>query len=372
MAEALQHDMWDCWDDKLTPFDQALEAAAKECETVSPDPATLCDLLEEKTLISEGTYARVYRIGEKLALKQFRGAGELHDAHVRELRTLNLISHLPDAHLLCLRKAAVINHNEKNALGLYFDFYPYSLEGIIFGRGSSERTLDERAMLGIVRALLVASAALSRLGTLTRDFKPSNVLIAASGDVCLADFNFASALQFGRCDKPLHSYVQTPRFRAPELLDVRSDSLSAYDARADVWSIGVIFLCMILRRHPFTDTPSDLARLRQFRRKNGALLGEKLPRLLRRSKRLSPASSQLLLAMLSVDVSIRPTAQECLRQLDECTRLLDLHEGVETPMSEFELRRRYADALRRHLPQDAEMLHDKVRHAYERDSADAS
>jgi serine/threonine-protein kinase ULK2 len=58
-----------------------------------------------------------------------------------------------------------------------------------------------------------------------------------------ADFGFARRLQ---SESLAESVVGSPLYMAPELLEYKS-----YDAKADLWSVGIILYEMLVNDHPF-------------------------------------------------------------------------------------------------------------------------
>jgi serine/threonine protein kinase len=106
-----------------------------------------------------------------------------------------------------------------------------------------------RVALPMTRALAFAHAH----GLIHRDVKPSNILLTASGDPMLADFGIAKIIseEVTLDLTGTNAMIGTPEYMAPEQVTSKN-----VDARADIYSLGVVLYEMVTGRKPFTaDTP---------------------------------------------------------------------------------------------------------------------
>ncbi|KZV84420.1 Pkinase-domain-containing protein, partial [Exidia glandulosa HHB12029] len=96
------------------------------------------------------------------------------------------------------------------------------------------------------------------MGLAHRDLKLDNCVMTLDNCVKLIDFGTATVFHYpGKAATLATGVVGSDPYLAPEVL-----SSETYDPRkTDVWSVAVIFLCMILRRFPWTlpDAKKDLS-----------------------------------------------------------------------------------------------------------------
>jgi tetratricopeptide (TPR) repeat protein/tRNA A-37 threonylcarbamoyl transferase component Bud32 len=107
--------------------------------------------------------------------------------------------------------------------------------------------LDE--FFEIARQCASALAAAHRRGVLHRDLKPENILLTRDGQVKILDFGLGKALPLSTESTLADTepgLKGTPGYMAPEALLEKE-----VDARADLFSLGVVFYEMLAGRHPF-------------------------------------------------------------------------------------------------------------------------
>ncbi len=207
--------------------------------------------------LGEGTYAIVY-LGhlradpsQQVAIKKIKVNADYRDGltmdAIREVKHLQELSHPNIIGLHC-----VFSSKNQN-LNLVLEYLPLGdLEQLIRdGDGVRYGAADVKAWMGMLgRAVWFCHARF----VLHRDIKPNNLLIAADGEVKLADFGLARS--FADPYPNMTHQVITRWYRPPELLY----GARHYSGAVDVWSMGVVFAELILRT-PFLPGHSDVHQL---------------------------------------------------------------------------------------------------------------
>lgn len=136
---------------------------------------------------------------------------------------------------------------------------PYIVMEFLEGR-DLKSVLDQQDTLDVDRALkitlqtLEAMAEAHSLGIVHRDLKPANIFLTSDlhGDVCVKVLDFGISKLLDPEDDGMemtttHALMGSPYYMSPEQMMSTRD----VDARADIWSIGVVLYQMLAGRVPF-------------------------------------------------------------------------------------------------------------------------
>ncbi len=137
-----------------------------------------------------------------------------------------------------------------------------------FLHGTDLQTLIERGPLPLEEAveyLLQACEAVAEahlLGMVHRDIKPSNLFLTRRRDrrplVKVLDFGISKIpldeAELGPIVTATNAVIGSPRYMSPEQIR----SAKTVDARADIWSLGIVLHELVTGQHPFpAETPWD-------------------------------------------------------------------------------------------------------------------
>ncbi|KIP04846.1 hypothetical protein PHLGIDRAFT_108991 [Phlebiopsis gigantea 11061_1 CR5-6] len=110
-------------------------------------------------------------------------------------------------------------------------------------KATKDGTIEERYVSVIIREVLFALGYLHKSGIIHRDLKAANILITAAGKVMICDFGVSALLVTASSKR--NTLVGTPHWMAPEVAHA-----SAYDAKADIWSLGIMIYEMVTGNVP--------------------------------------------------------------------------------------------------------------------------
>jgi eukaryotic-like serine/threonine-protein kinase len=198
--------------------------------------------------VGSGGFGTVYLaedtwIDKKVALKVPHKQGVDFGELLREPRLLATLNHPNIVTILTAEK-------QENVFFIVMEFVPgETLEAIIARDGALEVPLALDYTCQISNAVDHAH----RQGVLHRDLRPSNVLVADSGLLKVADFGTSRFLEIAAHGTTV---IGSPPYMAPEQFEGKAVFAS------DVYSLGVTMYQMLTGALPYdTPSPADLGRL---------------------------------------------------------------------------------------------------------------
>ncbi|XP_039238663.1 uncharacterized protein LOC113990269 isoform X4 [Pipra filicauda] len=225
-------------------------------------PLTRHFLAELKRYVSEGNPTKKYtlqqQIGQGTFGTVFRGVDIATGGQVA-IKKIFVLDRKNTRELVLTEVAVLRSWKHPNIIH-YIDSYLFNeelwivmeyVEGCTLSTVVSKQALEEEMIASISQECLKALDFLHSHRMIHRDIKSDNILLGIDGSVKLIDFGFCAWLQ--PWQKKRWSFIGTRFYMAPEML--RGDR---YDAKVDIWALGITALEMVDGPTQPKDVPPEL------------------------------------------------------------------------------------------------------------------
>ncbi|CAH8440222.1 unnamed protein product [Schistosoma rodhaini] len=312
------------------------------------DPSGIFSLIE---VVGKGTYGNVYkgrytRTGQLAAIKVMPITEEDEEEIKLEIDTLKKLSN--HRNIASYYGAFIKKSSPRDHLWLAME---YCGAGSVADLIKSTRTksLKEDWIAYISREILRGLMHLHANRVIHRDIKGQNVLLTDNAEVKLVDFGVSAQLDktFGK----RNTFIGTPYWMAPEVIHCEQDSSCTYDARSDIWSLGITALEMAEGRPPLCEMHPMRALF--------LIMRNSPPRLKQSpngSRHWTPRFHDFVNKCLTKDFHKRPNTSELFR-----------HEFITNLPNERQIRIQLKDHIDRHRRNRQTEEHEKI---YEYEGSD--
>jgi TRAF2/NCK-interacting kinase len=268
------------------------------------EPAGIFDLME---VVGNGTYGQVYKgrhvKTQQLAAIKIMNINEEEEEEIKmEINMLKRYSHhrnIATYYGAFIQKLPSTS-GKHDQLWLVMEFCGSgSITELI--KNTKGLTLKEEWIAYICREILNGLAHLHKNNVIHRDIKGQNVLLTDSAEVKLVDFGVSA--QLDRTVGRRNTFIGTPYWMAPEVIACDENPDATYDARSDLWSLGITSLEMAEGCPPLADMHPMRALF---------LIPRNTPPRLKSGRKWSKKFNAFIETVLVKDYTMRPFTEKLL------------------------------------------------------------
>ncbi|CAH8525403.1 unnamed protein product [Schistosoma turkestanicum] len=210
------------------------------------NPADIWEVISE---LGDGAFGKVYKTQKRdtnllAALKRvdFDSEDELEDFMVE----IDILTNFKHKNILSLHEVYIY----ENKLWMYLELCGGgALDSIM---ETLEKPLTEAQIRFISREVLQGLGFLHEKLIIHRDMKAGNILLTLNNEIKLADFGVSAKLADEKQKR--FTFIGTPYWMAPEVINCETSKDAPYNWKADIWSFGITLIELAQRRPPHNST----------------------------------------------------------------------------------------------------------------------
>ncbi|KAF3932947.1 hypothetical protein ABW20_dc0101988 [Dactylellina cionopaga] len=270
--------------------------AASLASAKGPSGRELAENYRIDEMVGKGAFGSVYKAWDKMnrrwvAIKVFDLEGDDDIADLtEEIAILSACRH-PNV------TEHYISFFKGHHLWIVMEFVDYgSCQDWI--RATSVR--DEEYIAVIIREIVKALIYIHDCQLIHRDLKAANILLSSKGDVKLADFGVSARVTEYASIR--NTFVGTPLWMAPEVINTHLSKEAGYGSKIDIWSLGITAYELAVGEPPYAGSTHARAIL---------AIGSHAPA--RLSTDFSSAFQDFIATCLVKDPRGRPTSRQLLK-----------------------------------------------------------
>ncbi|CAH8570973.1 unnamed protein product [Schistosoma intercalatum] len=230
-------------------FISADESAKKRFSTTIERNVNPTDIWEIISELGDGAFGKVYKTHKRntdlfAALKRvdFESEDELEDFMLE----IDILTNFKHKNILTLHEVYIY----ESKLWIYLELCGGgALDSIM---ETLEKPLTEPQIRFVSREVLQGLEFLHEKLIIHRDMKAGNILLTLNNEVKLADFGVSAKLTDEKQKRS--TFIGTPYWMAPEVINCETFKDAPYNWKADIWSFGITLIELAQKRPPHNAT----------------------------------------------------------------------------------------------------------------------